>query len=94
MRKNKLTLAVLAILAVVLVAMQSCKKEELNREKDLAMENNNDMDSYISIIDSKIPYFSIRVEDKVNKGEKGSSQICWCNFRNCRSVCLHICPCR
>ena len=29
MRKNKLTLAVLAILTVVLVTMQSCKKEEL-----------------------------------------------------------------
>ncbi|MBQ8222138.1 MAG: hypothetical protein IJZ87_02135 [Bacteroidales bacterium] len=66
---------ILAVFAFVIVTMQSCKKEEINREENLVMKNNNDMDSYMSIIDSKIPYLSIRVEDKVSKGEKGSSQI-------------------
>lgn len=73
MRKNKLTLAVLAILTVVLVTMQSCKKEELENSnietkeygdgQDLLrnFELESDADIMPPILSCNLPIFPFEV---------------------------------
>lgn len=81
MRKNKLILAVLAILTVALVTMQSCKKEEIeltnDKEKNYANKKSRSTEQF-----EDINGISVKLDNSYDFGEKSISEWLYFETRN------------